>query len=218
MQDPVNSVIVFLAMCASAAAGFFVHTRLPEEHRSAQSVALLQIAITLLVTFTAIVLGLLTNSVKQGFDDAYAARGDDAAQLAELDRCLRDYGPGTADIRHALQAYTAAVIASTWPDEPRPIGVAFPDPVENAADRQILGALGGPGQRRARDPVASARGRGARTAFGRVRSAISRLAAGEVEGDRGRPRLDLAAVLLGAGVLAGDSVRLLRPDARGRIR
>jgi hypothetical protein len=128
MQDPVNSVIVFLAMCASAAAGFFVHTRLPEEHRSAQSVALLQIAITLLVTFTAIVLGLLTNSVKQGFDAAYAARGDDAAQLAELDRCLRDYGPGTADIRHALQAYTAAVIASTWPDEPRPIGVEFPDP------------------------------------------------------------------------------------------
>jgi hypothetical protein len=128
MQDPINSVIVFLAMCASAAAGFFAHSRLPEEHRSAQSVALLQIAITLLVTFTAIVLGLLTNSVKQGFDAAYNARGDDAAQLAQLDRCLRDYGQETVNIRQQLQAYTAAVIASTWPDEPRPVGVLFPDP------------------------------------------------------------------------------------------
>ena len=86
--------------------------------------------ITLLVTFTAIVLGLLTTSVKAGFDAAYSARGDDAAQLAQLDRCLRDYGPETAPIREQLRGYVAAVIASTWPDEPRPVGVAFPDPAK----------------------------------------------------------------------------------------
>ena len=84
--------------------------------------------ITLLVTFTAIVLGLLTTSVKAGFDAAYSARGDDAAQLAQLDRCLREYGPETAPIRQQLRGYVAAVIASTWPDEPRPVGLKFPDP------------------------------------------------------------------------------------------
>ena len=98
-----------------------------EGHRSAQSIALVQLAITLLVTFTAIVLGLLTTSVKAGFDAAYNARGDDAGQLAQLDRCLRDYGPETAAIREELRGYVAAVIASTWPAEPRPVDVAYPD-------------------------------------------------------------------------------------------
>jgi hypothetical protein len=128
MQNPVNSLIVFVAMCLSATIGFLIHARLPETHRSPQSMALVQLMITLLVTFTAIVLGLLTTSVKAGFDAAYNDRGDDAAQLAQLDRCLRDYGPETATIREQLRGYVAAVIASTWPDEPRPAGVAVPDP------------------------------------------------------------------------------------------
>ena len=130
MQDPVYSVVVFAAMCVSATIGFFIHSRLSEKHRAPESIALVQLMITLLVTFTAIVLGLLTTSVKAGFDAAYTARGDDAAQLAQLDRCLRDYGPETAPIRGQLRGYVAAVIASTWPDEPRPAGVAFPDPAK----------------------------------------------------------------------------------------
>jgi hypothetical protein len=127
MQDPVNSLIVFAAMCASAMIGFFIHSRLPERHRSPDSIALVQLMITLLVTFTAIVLGLLTTSVKAGFDAAYSARGDDAAELAQLDSCLRDYGAETAPIREQLRQYVAAVIASTWPDEPRPVGFSYPD-------------------------------------------------------------------------------------------
>jgi hypothetical protein len=130
VQDPVYSVVVFAAMCVSATIGFFIHSRLSETHRSPESIALVQLMISLLVTFTAIVLGLLTTSVKAGFDAAYSARGDDAAQLAQLDRCLRDYGPETTPIRGQLRGYVAAVIASTWPDEPRPAGVAFPDPAK----------------------------------------------------------------------------------------
>jgi hypothetical protein len=128
VQDPANSVIVFAILCASAALGFFVHRHLPERHRTAESIALLQLVVSLLVTFTAIVLGLLTTSVKAGFDTAYNARGDDAAQLAQLDRCLQDYGRETDKIREQLRGYVAAVIASTWPDEPRPVGIVYPDP------------------------------------------------------------------------------------------
>jgi hypothetical protein len=130
VQDPINSLVVFIAMCGSATIGFFIHSRLPERHRAPESIALVQLMITLLVTFTAIVLGLLTTSVKAGFDTAYSARGDDAAQLAQLDRCLRDYGPDTAPLREQLRGYVATVIASTWPDEARPVGVAFVDPAK----------------------------------------------------------------------------------------
>src|SRR5271168_1790547 len=104
MQNPVNSVLLFAILCASSVLGFFVHPRLPERHRTAQSIALVQLAISLLVTFTAIVLGLLTTSVKQGFDTAYNARGEYAAELAQMDRCLSDYGAETAPMRAQLKS------------------------------------------------------------------------------------------------------------------
>jgi hypothetical protein len=127
MQSPINAIVLFVILCASAALGFAVHRRLPEQHRSPESISLMQLVVMLLVNFTAIVLGLLTTSVKGGFDAAYATRADDAAQIVQLDRCLRDYGPQTAAIRAQLRGYVAAVIASTWPNEPRPNGVEYPD-------------------------------------------------------------------------------------------
>jgi hypothetical protein len=119
--------VLLILLCVSAGVGFFLNSRLPEEHRSRESIELVQLAITLLVTFTALVLGLLTNSVKSGYDSAYGARGAYAGQLAQLDRCLRDYGPETQPTREQLRGYVAAIIASTWPSEPPPTGVRYPD-------------------------------------------------------------------------------------------
>ncbi len=127
------SGLAMLALLAlSSWAGFFANSRLPERHRSPDSMAVVQLANTLLVTFIAIVLGLLTTSVKSGFDQAYAARGNYAGQLAQLDRRLRDYGPEAAPIRDELRSYVAAVIASTWPDEPPPKDVSYPDTAKMA--------------------------------------------------------------------------------------
>ncbi len=51
--------------------------------------------IGMLVTFTALVLGLLTASVKTAFDRAGRDLQDYALELTQLDQCLRNYGPGT---------------------------------------------------------------------------------------------------------------------------
>ena len=109
----------------------------------ANSIELTQLGITLLATFAAIVLGLLTTSVKSGYDAAYSARGTYAAQFAQLDQCLREYGPETAPIREQLQSYVAAVIASTWPDEKPPAGVRYPDTskLPLTGESSILGAI-----------------------------------------------------------------------------
>ena len=61
-----SSLILLLLLCASAGAGFFVNSRLPEEHRSRDSIELIQLANALLVTFTAIVLGLLDDFGQSG--------------------------------------------------------------------------------------------------------------------------------------------------------
>ena len=87
----------------------------------------MQITIGLLVTFAALVLGLLTASVKQSDDSAANDRQRYTLQLALLDQCLRDYGPDAGKARADIHSYTAAVIASTWPDEPPPRGVQYPD-------------------------------------------------------------------------------------------
>jgi hypothetical protein len=143
MRNFGSSFFLLILLCASAAAGFLANSRLPEKHKSRDSIELVQLAITLLVTFTAIVLGLLTTSVKTGFDAAYSARGAYAGQLAQLDRCLRDYGPETQPMREQMRSYVAAVIASTWPSEPPPTGVAYPDTshMPQTGESSVLAAL-----------------------------------------------------------------------------
>src|SRR5271169_5984980 len=143
MLDIPSTALLLFLLLAAAGAGYFARSRLPERHRSHDSLELVQLTINLLVTFTAIVLGLLTTSVKSGFDAAYSARGAYAGQLAQLDRCLRDYGPETQKMREQLQSYAAAVIASTWPSEPPPTGVTFPDTSKMArtGESSVLAAL-----------------------------------------------------------------------------
>src|SRR5208337_3904714 len=127
MLDLGSTALLLVLLLGAAGAGYFVRSRPREKHRSQESLIPVQLTINLLVTFTAIVLGLLTSSVKSGFDAAYAERGTYAAELAQMDQCLRDYGPETAPIREQLRQYVAAVIASTWPDEKPPVGVRHPD-------------------------------------------------------------------------------------------
>ncbi len=143
MPDLRSTFLLLALLCAAAGAGYVVKTLLPERHRSRDSLEIVQLTISLLVTFTAIVLGLLTNSVKNGFDAAYSERGAYAASLVQLDHCLRDYGPETAAMQEQLQSYTAAVIASTWPDEPPPTGVKYPNTagIPLTGESRPLGAI-----------------------------------------------------------------------------
>jgi hypothetical protein len=127
VREMASGLAVFVLLCASVGLGILVRPRLPEHHRTRESVELMQITIGLLVTFAALVLGLLTASVKQSYDSAANDRQRYTLQLALLDQCLRDYGPDAGKARADIHSYTAAVIASTWPDEPPPRGVQYPD-------------------------------------------------------------------------------------------
>jgi hypothetical protein len=77
----------------------FISPRLPAAHRARETVEMMTLTIGMLVTFAALVLGLITASVKTGYDDAVHDRQEYALQLTELDRCLRNYGPGADPAR-----------------------------------------------------------------------------------------------------------------------
>ena len=126
-SESLSVLAVLLLLCGSAGLGMFIRPRLPAIHRERETIELMQLTVGLMVTFAALVLGLLTASVKQQYSTAAHDRQAYALQLTQLDRCLRNYGPETEAARVALQEYTAAVIVSTWPSEPPPAGVHYPD-------------------------------------------------------------------------------------------
>jgi len=125
--DLLSALLIVVLLCSSAGLGMFISPRLPPAHRARETVEMMTRVIGILVTFAALVLGLITASVKKEYDDAVHYRQEYALQLTELDRCLRNYGPGADAARAYLRSYIAAAIASIWPSEPPPVSVPYPD-------------------------------------------------------------------------------------------
>ncbi len=126
MYDLLAACLVFVLLCASAALGMGVAKVLPEKHRGRDTFDLMSLVIGMMFTFAALILGLVTASVKNGYDSAAHDRQQDALVLTELDQCLRNIGPAADAPRSDLRSYTAGVIATTWRQEPPPTGVSYP--------------------------------------------------------------------------------------------
>lgn len=143
MFELLSGIAVFVLLCVGAGLGVLIKGWLPKEHQTPEAVQLMQLTVGLLATFAAVVLGLLTASVKDSYDRAALDRQQYALELNQLDECLHDYGPGVGGIRADIRSYTAAVIASTWPDEPAPMGVSYPDTskMPRVGESPVLGAI-----------------------------------------------------------------------------
>src|SRR6516162_4659559 len=68
--DLLSALLIVVLLCSSAGLGMFIGPRLPPAHRARETVEIMTLAIGMLVTFAALVLGLITASVKAGYDDA----------------------------------------------------------------------------------------------------------------------------------------------------
>jgi hypothetical protein len=114
--------LLFALLPASSALGLFMQGRLAERHRGRETVDAIRLVISILVTLTALVLGLLTSSAKTAFDQFSGHLRGYAIDIIELDQRLREYGEAVEPTRMLLRTYVAAAIADTWPGEPRPAG------------------------------------------------------------------------------------------------
>ncbi|WP_144110939.1 DUF4239 domain-containing protein [Paraburkholderia sp. BCC1886] len=122
MSEVGSTLLVFTLLLLATGLGVWVRPLLPDEHKAHETVQLIQLVIGMLVTFAALVLGLMTASASSSFDTSSNDLRAYAADLIEFDNTLREYGSGTDESRRLLRVYTAAAIASTWPDEPAPAG------------------------------------------------------------------------------------------------
>ena len=122
MVDTALSVLVLASLCAGAWGGRVVFRHLPAVHRNHDTLDFARVASGLLVTFTALVLSLLLSTVSNDFRKTEADLRTYGAMITELDGELKVFGPTAEDVRVLLRRYTAAAIASTWPDETPPTG------------------------------------------------------------------------------------------------
>src|SRR5438876_12453754 len=111
------SVILFVILVGVTFLGGRLARVLPEEQLSADSKDAMKLALGLVATMTAILLGLLISSAKGSFDTARSQVMQMAAKVALLDRVLKLYGPETMDARHALRDAIADGVRRTWPVE-----------------------------------------------------------------------------------------------------
>src|SRR6202451_1708929 len=99
MYEIGSALLVFALLLIGTGIGVWVRPLLPEEHKAHETVQLIQLVIGMLVTFAALVLGLLTASAKSSFDTAANDLRTYAADLIEFDTTLRDFGSATDEAR-----------------------------------------------------------------------------------------------------------------------
>ncbi len=126
------ALILFVFLVGAALLGRRVRRYLPEDHLSADSRDSVKLSMGLLATMTALVLGLLVSSAKDGYDTKRSVVIQMAAKVAFLDRVLALYGPETAEARGDLRAAIADAVRRIWPtDESGPAQLA---PNQQAGD------------------------------------------------------------------------------------
>jgi hypothetical protein len=111
------AVVVFVSLTAAVALGMTLSHRLASHYLSSESRDTIKLALGLVATLAALLLGLLVSSAKGSFDAEREQMNQLAAKVATLDRVLALYGPETAGARADLRGVVETAIAQTWPTE-----------------------------------------------------------------------------------------------------
>jgi hypothetical protein len=109
--------IVFACVFASALLGMFLGRILPKHHLNAESKDIIKVAMAMVATLAALVIGLLIASAKSSFDGKDSELRGAAAHVVLLDRTLAEYGPETEEARKLLRKIVALRFHQIWPQE-----------------------------------------------------------------------------------------------------
>src|SRR5438045_1452575 len=111
------AAILFGGLVGVILVGARLRRLIPAEHLNTESKDAVKLALGLVATMTAILLGLLISSAKNAFDTARSEVIQMSAKVALLDRVLVLYGPETAEARRALRDTIDEGVRRTWPTE-----------------------------------------------------------------------------------------------------
>lgn len=110
------SVLAFSGILGATLLGMRLRAALPDHQLSAETKDSVRLGMGLVVTMTALLLGLLVASAKGSYDNQRSQVIQMTAKVAYLDRALAIYGPETAESRRLLREATGDMVHKLWPD------------------------------------------------------------------------------------------------------
>ncbi len=117
MNTTFTSLIVFGCLVGAVLLGRALRRLLPEDHLTADSRDTIKLAMGLVATMTALVLGLLVSSAKGAYDTKRSEVIQMAAKVAFLDRILGLYGPGATEVRASFHEAVQGAVREIWPED-----------------------------------------------------------------------------------------------------
>src|ERR1700756_2687182 len=119
MNTTVTALIVFGCLVGAVLVGRTLRGLLPEAHLSTESKDAVKLAMGLVATMSALVLGLLVSSAKGAYDTERSEVILMASKITFLGRVLAAYGPEAAGIRAQCRDAVKEAIQQMWPGQMR---------------------------------------------------------------------------------------------------
>jgi hypothetical protein len=117
MDTTFTAAVISAFLFGAVGVGMWIRRRLPEHHLNPDSKDTVKLAMGLVATMAALLLGLLVSSAKGTYDAERAQVIQMAAKVAFLDRVLATYGPEAADARRLFIEAIDVAVRQIWPEE-----------------------------------------------------------------------------------------------------
>jgi len=119
VNTTLTALIVLGCLVGAVLVGRIIRRLLPDQHLSSDSRDGIKLALGLVSTMSALVLGLLVSSAKSSYDTERSEVIQMAAKVAFLDRMLAMYGPEAAEARVRFHDAIKGAVQQMWPEEVR---------------------------------------------------------------------------------------------------
>ena len=116
-QPLVIALVTWTLVFAAGLAGIWIGSRLPEEHRTNDSRNLVSIAMAMVSTLTALVLGLLLSVANTSFAENQEQLMSTSSDLIRMEHLLRLHGPEADESRDLLRQYANSMLQDVFPPD-----------------------------------------------------------------------------------------------------
>ena len=115
MNTTLNAAMVFACLFGAVSLGRWIRRQLPDRHLNADTKDTVKLAMGLVTTMSALLLGLLVSSAKGSYDTARSEVIQMAAKTVFVNRVLALYGPETAEVQNQFRASVEEAVRRVWP-------------------------------------------------------------------------------------------------------
>lgn len=121
MTPSVISLSVAAALLVAVWLGMYLRRHLPEPHLSSETKDTVTIAMGLIATMSALLLGLLVSSTQDSYKTVQDQVITLGAKISFMDRMLSLYGPEAVPLQAGMQSITQATVRQMWNSNDQPV-------------------------------------------------------------------------------------------------